>query len=77
MNRVNLIAQPQSRSRYPLVTEFGRYDRAAVVLRAREIMFETPMEWGAAMSKAYREASEELRARFNRSTTVTGRKAHA
>lgn len=53
-----------------LVTEFGRYDRAAVVARAREL--HPQMEWGAAMAKSYREASVELRERFNRHTTVPG-----
>jgi hypothetical protein len=68
VNRVNHIAQPQSRTRYPLVTEFGRFDRAAIILRAQE--HQLSMEWAAALSKAYREASQELRERFNRTTTV-------
>lgn len=49
-----------------LVSEFGRYDRAAVQGRAREIRAQRgPMEWGEALTLAYREASDELRARFN------------
>lgn len=49
-----------------LTTEFGRYDRAAVQARAREISkARGPMEWGEALTLAYREASDELRARFN------------
>lgn len=53
-----------------LVTEFGRYDRAAVTSRAQEIYRAGLMEWGAARARAYREASAELRERFNRTTTV-------
>jgi hypothetical protein len=47
----------------PLVTELGRYDRAAIVARAQEIYRGGAPGWGAAMSAAYREASEELAAR--------------
>lgn len=51
-----------------LVTEFGRRDRAAIIARAKE--HHRFMEWGAAVLKAQREASAELRERFNRQTTV-------
>jgi len=51
-----------------LITEFGRRDRAAIIARAKEL--HARMEWGAAVAHAHREASEELRARFNRSTTI-------
>ena len=49
----------------PLTTELGRYDRAAIVARAREIHRSDANKrvWGAAMSQAYREASAELAAR--------------
>lgn len=52
----------------PLITPYGRRDRAAIVARAREL--HARMEWSAAMAHAHREASEELRARFNRVTSV-------
>lgn len=51
-----------------LITEFGRRDRAAIIARAKE--HHRLMEWGAAVIKAQREASDELRAKFNRSTTM-------
>lgn len=51
-----------------LITEYGRRDRAAVIARAKE--HHQFMEWGAAVLKANREASDELRARFNRHTTI-------
>lgn len=51
-----------------LCTDFGRYDRAAVIERAK--LHHREMEWAAALGKAYREASTELRERFNRHTTV-------
>lgn len=51
-----------------LISEFGRRDRAAVIARAKEL--HARMGWDAAMAQAHREASDELRARFNRHTTV-------
>lgn len=56
-----------------LITDYGRRDRAAVIARAKEL--HARMEWGAAVTQANREASEELRARFNRHVTVGA--AHA
>lgn len=51
-----------------LITEYGRRDRAAVIARAKEL--HQRMEWGAAVKQAHREASDELRERFNRVSTV-------
>lgn len=51
-----------------LITVYGRRDRAAITARAKEL--HARMEWGAAVAYANREASAELRARFNRSTTI-------
>lgn len=48
-----------------LVSPTGRYDRHAVVLRAKELYSDGRCSWGDAMSQAYREASAQLRAVFN------------
>lgn len=53
-----------------LITEFARRDRAAIIARAKE--HHRVMEWGAAVLKANREASDELRERFNRHSTAPG-----
>lgn len=60
----------EAASPLPLVDEHGRYSRASIMQRAQQIHRAGLMEWAAARSKAYREASEELRARFNRVSTV-------
>lgn len=62
--------KPDAPGRGILVTEFGRFNRAAVITRAQHHHRNGPMEWGAALSRAYREASEELRLRFGRHTTI-------
>ena len=59
-----------------LITEFGRRDRAAIIARAKEL--HARMEWNAAVRQANREASDELRARFNRHSAVAAQRvAHA
>lgn len=58
-----------------LVTEFGRYDRAAVIIRAKEL--HRSMEWGAAVTQSWREAAAELRARFNRHSTIAASRVKA
>lgn len=51
-----------------LITEFGRRDRAAIIARAKEL--HARMEWCAAVKQAHREASDELRLRFGRHSTI-------
>lgn len=50
-----------------LVSEFGRVNRSAVTARAQEIYYSAgaQMKWGDARAQAYREAANQLRARFN------------
>lgn len=62
--------KPDAPWRGVLVTEFGRYNRAAVIACAQNYHRNGPMEWGAALSRAYREASDELRLRFGRHSTI-------
>lgn len=60
-----------------LTTEFGRFDRHAVTLRALEIHQREGVTWQQALTTAYREASAEMRARFNPASPVAIRKTEA
>lgn len=53
-----------------LVTPYGRYDRASVVARAKKLQRREGKSWADAMSAAYREASDQLRAYYNRPSRV-------
>jgi len=47
-----------------LITPFGRYDRASVIGRAKELCSDGA-PWKEALSQAYREASTQLRAYYS------------
>lgn len=43
-----------------LINEFGRYDRAGVTQRARELYAAGGRAWGDARAEAYRQARAEI-----------------